>query len=377
MNDIKAHYTSYYAPLVRKFCSELSQWPASDFENMPKIFLPLFGDRFESSPLRIAFIGIDTGGWFDLPEFLQKASVEPELVIEADLNWFSHDVPFLDWKDRNRTRHQFWGFILFFLAKVYGIDNWTILKRDKFNSIVRSLAWANSNSMEFYNSSCEENGVPIDVWKRVKDASEAFDRLSHIITVLNPNVCIILNKELDVSRYFQGLQWNELETRARVTHYRIEPQGIHVFHVPHPHGMLFSSAGEHFASTLNRMLVDNKLAVEFPEFIELNEGAVRVKEFLIMNAPRPVNTDKFDCIRWLSGELHKCNSVMSVPCLADIMNQLGYLTNDGASYSGGRGSYRLVKYAYERIRISHGQDDANIIAATFVRPDGEYAYDID
>ena len=142
----------------------------------------------------------------------------------------------------------------------------------------------------------------------------------------------------------------------------------------------FMVAAEYEAVQLYMQLAestDNKLAVEFPEFIELNEGAVRVKEFLIMNAPRPVNTDKFDCIRWLSGELHKCNSVMSVPCLADIMNQLGYLTNDGASYSGGRGSYRLVKYAYERIRISHGQDDANIIAATFVRPDGEYAYDID
>lgn len=378
MTDLKSRYATYYAPHVKKFCDDLSHWPTSDFKKMPSPFLPLFGDRYEAAPLRIVFVGIDTVTWGDLPTFLKEASVNPEQKLNDEIDAF-RGVPFLEWNAHIRTRYKFLGFVLFFLAKVYGIGDWTILKRDKTNDIVRNFAWGNSNAMELYESSCQGSEVPHETWKRVKAASEPFDRLSHLLNVLNPNAVIIMNRQLKTKDYFRGLelQMKKVETRDRVDHYQVEPQGVHVFHVPHPRGMLRDGAGEQFATVLASMLKDSRLNADFPGFIALNNDARETKNYLLKHAPQPNDKDKYECVHWISQQLHIRRSVMSIPCLTDILNELGYRTNYGTKFDGVRGSYRMVAGAYNRALNNYGQGDASTLAGSFVRPNGEYAYSVD
>ena len=372
MSQFSTNYTNYYGRYVKKFCDDLSQWPTSDFEGMPKPFIPLFGDCYESSRLRIAFIGIDSLFWDDLPTFLADVPSQTEVLLAKDLDWFWKEVPFLDWNPR--TRYKFWGFILYFLAKINGIDDWRLLKRDKTEKIIRSFAWGNSNSIEFYHSSAQKEGVPIEVWRRAKQASEPLDRLKHVIATLAPQVVVIMNRGLDTGSYFKGLTIHEEETRGGIVHYRVGSQGTHVFHFCHPRGMIRDGAGEHYAFTLSEMFRDNHLSVDFPDNISLDHEWDNFKAYILAHAPRPDIDDKFECVRWISHELLLRNSVMSVPSLAEILNQLGYCTNYGTPYEGSRGTYRLVKFAYDHNMARHGDEAAATIAEAFVRPNGEYAY---
>ena len=65
---------------------------------------------------------------------------------------------------------------------------------------------------------------------------------------------------------------------------------------------------------------------------------------------------------------------MSVPALVQLANRAGYRTNYGAEFSGGRGSYRLVRGAYDRAKKRGDDEAATQIAEAFRKPDFSYAY---
>ena len=64
--------------------------------------------------------------------------------------------------------------------------------------------------------------------------------------------------------------------------------------------------------------------------------------------------------------------------VADIvaaMNHLGYNTTSGTEYKGGRGSYTLIHATYDWLVAQGKQADADMVAMTYVKPDGSYAYE--
>lgn len=64
--------------------------------------------------------------------------------------------------------------------------------------------------------------------------------------------------------------------------------------------------------------------------------------------------------------------------VADIvaaMNHLGYTTSYGTEYEGGRGSYKLISDTYKWLVSQGKQGDADMVAMTYVKPDGSYAYE--
>jgi hypothetical protein len=71
--------------------------------------------------------------------------------------------------------------------------------------------------------------------------------------------------------------------------------------------------------------------------------------------------------------LNKQGAFMSVPRLVQLANEVGYRTDYGTEFSGGRGSYRLVRGAYWR-SFNEEPDTARAIAEAFRKPDFTYAY---
>jgi hypothetical protein len=60
--------------------------------------------------------------------------------------------------------------------------------------------------------------------------------------------------------------------------------------------------------------------------------------------------------------------------VVEAMNHLGYKTSYGTEYGGGRGSYTLIHATYDWLVSQGKQGDADMVAMTYVKPDGSYAY---
>jgi hypothetical protein len=65
---------------------------------------------------------------------------------------------------------------------------------------------------------------------------------------------------------------------------------------------------------------------------------------------------------------------IQVAHIVAAMNHLGYNTTAGNQYKGGRGSYTLIHATYDWLVSQGKQGDADMVAWTYVKPDGSYAY---
>jgi hypothetical protein len=67
---------------------------------------------------------------------------------------------------------------------------------------------------------------------------------------------------------------------------------------------------------------------------------------------------------------------MSGDELAAHLNRNKFLTSYGSEYSGGRGTYKLIKETWHWVKNDLGLDEeAAKVAEVFVKPDGTYAYE--
>jgi len=68
---------------------------------------------------------------------------------------------------------------------------------------------------------------------------------------------------------------------------------------------------------------------------------------------------------------------MSGEELAEHLNRNAFLTGYGSTYSGKRGTYRLIAATWEWLHNELLLEvDASMVARAFVTPDGEYAYKV-
>jgi len=68
---------------------------------------------------------------------------------------------------------------------------------------------------------------------------------------------------------------------------------------------------------------------------------------------------------------------MSGEELADHLNRNNFMTSYGTEYSGGRGTYKLIRETWVWLNDDLGlEDEAKKVAEAFVKPDGSYAYEV-
>ncbi|MBQ7252059.1 MAG: hypothetical protein IJS32_05600 [Kiritimatiellae bacterium] len=156
MSNLFMMFCNHYKPLVEEFADVLTKaGPAERYAKIPELFLPAWGTRYEQSLLKIAFIGRDTATW---GEDIHKTI---ERVREGDWTGIFNQSEFrnLDYIDWNKkgTRYTFWGFTLYFLAWLYGVENWELLKQKSHKDILSSFAWGNANSVERWDSPTIQN----------------------------------------------------------------------------------------------------------------------------------------------------------------------------------------------------------------------------
>lgn len=363
-SSMKMRYLAHYAPLARELSDSLVSADLKEIEKLPQPFFPLFGSCYERSALKIIFIGQDTRGWGNTSEFLKN----PEDDLNNKLDMFD-SLAFRSW---GKTTHTFFGFAMALLASVHGIKEWNVLKYKGHEDILRSFAWGNANSVELFESITKYNpGVPFETWHHAHQASRTINRFAHIHKSLTPRVVILTTHKIIKEDYFKGYHLIQVPSpNTMIEHFKISGNEIDVFQTRHPNSMRHVGSPRDILISLRRVLEEHNLAPTFPDFSKDAESAEEISGYLAKNCPTSEN--KYDFVTWVADELSKRGACMSVPCLAALVNQVGYKTNYGTEFSGKRGTYRLVRGAYNR--QSQNQEAADKIALAFRKPDFTYAY---
>lgn len=370
MNSLLKRCSEYYKPLLQEFLADVEPLDMPTIEGMPEPFLPLFGRSYESSSLRLIVIGQDTLSWGNLRAFVDEGRVlTGEVFIERLMEFQSH--AFTGWCRGHQT---FYGFVLKFLATLHGHQDWQAMKLGKMPEILDSFAWANCNAVELYTSTPKRLGVRQDFWSKVEQAGRRLNRFQHIIETLKPHVALILYRGLNVNSYFQGCQIELVHGDGRLHHYRLPDSNTEIFHVPHPGSMNRIEKIDYFVTKLRTLFEDRGLTIDFPEFADHQQQGIKVVEFLKQRAPKPSEVSKFELVAWVADELKKQSTFMSVPALCTILNDLGFRTNYGTRFVGGRGSFRLVSATYRRMVKDGRGDRAENVAVAFRKPNFDYAY---
>ena len=75
--QLRDDFFKHYIPLISDFRRDLAEYALGDFAGMPQPFVPLFGDGYERSAVRMVIVGQDTKGYRDLKSFLEDENADP------------------------------------------------------------------------------------------------------------------------------------------------------------------------------------------------------------------------------------------------------------------------------------------------------------
>ena len=370
---MKDNYLAYYKPLVQKFCRELDGQDLEGLDHMPQPFLPLFGTGYETSSLRLLIMGQDTKGWGQCNRFIAQEMENPGVEIIGI---------FEEIENRNFTRwgrntHSFWGFAMALLAGLHGVPNWNALKYGEHKDILGSFAWANANAVELWGSLLKHtHGVPWKTWQVVRNAGAHFNRLSHILNTMSPDVVLITCKTFNKAELFFDLDWQESDISTEgVRHYRLNGHDVDILHTYHPGYMRNVGGPWSYLNAVRELLQKLGHSPNFPEFVTQDENGNRITDWLLEAYLRNEKKyGKYEFIEWVAEELNKHGAFMAVPVLAHLLNKAGFNTNYGTHYIGKRGSYRLVRGAYNRAANRGDVQVASKVAEAFRKPNFTYAY---
>jgi hypothetical protein len=368
-------YIEYFTPLIQEFVCEVESLSHPNISRIPEPHLPLFGKSYEHSALRLIVIGQDTLGWGDLHQFIAAEKANPGCKLREGLAEF-RDYSLFRRSKATAGPQRFLGFMMMIVAALHGQDEWELMKEGKLLELMDSMSWAEANAVELHSGSPKTLGVPLEYWDRVRAAADRFNRFRHIVQTLKPNAALILYRGFDPETYFEGLDHEVVWREGRLTHYRLNKAGVDVFHGPHPKSMNMIEGIDHFRTKITELFGKSNKALPFPKFVSGGNDEVNVMRFFEQNAPAITSDfDKFAFVAWVANELKKREAFMSVPALIRLVNAKGGKTNYGETFSGGRGSYRLVSGAYWRMEQGGFSQEAQNIALSFRRSNFEYAFD--
>jgi len=233
-SQLQRRFLSSYGPAVQTLVEEAG---VADAGALQEPHLPLWGESYSLSSVRLAFIGRDTRNWGEMTPFLSQARENSE---DACLRWqqYFRGLPFVDWTNRAGT--SFWDTVFRILACVYGVENWKDLRQRKQEHLLRTFVWAETNSVELWSAQSvarwemrTQKKADAATWRKLKAASErSLDRLSLILDVFSPHAVIVLNWCVPAHYWDRPLAWSAVSHYLR--HAVDQPTGTHVFHTAHP-----------------------------------------------------------------------------------------------------------------------------------------------
>jgi hypothetical protein len=227
MEKVLEEFCRSYGARVSAFVSEIENL---DTTGIPEPHLPHWGRLYENAPLKVGIIGRDTRSWGELGDFVHAVKENPEEALLRGKGEFD-SLDFTEWT--NNFGKTFWDTAMKILAGLHGISDWKRLKGRKEERVLRQFFWANANSIERFEVCPQENGVPWNVWRKVKDASEThLDSLERILKLFKPDVVVLMNWNPGDHFLDFEVEWNHFGDHQAYAIY--QPSQTHIFMTAHP-----------------------------------------------------------------------------------------------------------------------------------------------
>ena len=183
----------------------------------------------------MVFVGRDTYTWgsgdCNMRGFIAAARQDIRMSLVRN------DAPFRNLQFTEWKKSKFWDTVMRLLAGFYEIPNWKDLQERRRDDILRRFVWAETNSIEKWESSPSVKGADKGEWLKVKLASDRhLDSFSAISEVFRPHVSIVMGWGSAVPHnYWRDCSFVQRECLGDHVNYAFdETHSTHVFHTAHP-----------------------------------------------------------------------------------------------------------------------------------------------
>lgn len=256
MKILKEKYIENYSPLWIDFINKLKD---VNLCNCPEPHLPVFGDDYENSEYKIAFVGIDTVKACSLADCINYDISDALFMWEEEFS----NLEFVDWE----KKYNFWKLIFNFLAAFYDIPVEELKSKSKrVEKILKSFIWANVNSIERFEVTSKNKGVKLEDWNKVKEASIVFDSAINIIKSLEPKIIVVTNWKTPNEWFNFGLEsslkFEDVNDNLRYGY--IKETETHIFWTKHPRYLIINDYCDDVIVQILSLISKYKIYISYP-----------------------------------------------------------------------------------------------------------------
>ena len=241
MENMEELFKEKYCALIEKFAKDVGMCTAG--EKVPAIHIPIIGNQYTQSPVKIAFFGIETKGWLSFREFMQKCGVGDAAGSPEDaymyLTQSTSPVNYLEWT--NNFHASFFDYIFQFLTAFYKLPDPKFINNAEHKDLLESFIWGNANSFvsreKLQNLQVE---IPED-WDRIKRASKIFDTAEYVLDICKPDIAVIMNWNVDDAWFTGEERVQPVKLEPHHSYYKIKT--THIYKASHPQHIHKSGIG--------------------------------------------------------------------------------------------------------------------------------------
>lgn len=382
--------TEVYTDKASAFLERIKAMNLTDKElsAVPSLFLPGWGEDYESSFFKVAIAGKETLSWgTECGDSLKcdlLACEEGRYDVLSSCRRFREQGP-------SEWYNVFWQYPASALARLFNSSRDEILRKD--NPLLRSIAWFNGHAIETYESKgVDKSGL---TWEKMFAIQQAADEcgLSDFGTftrVFRPNLIFYFyrNKSGIPNRNFPSdIEKVQSWWNGMIDEYRLDGQTL-LIQVPHTsyltRGNLSQSAlADIVYEILKTRGVGTSLCGE-GDVLDFNRmSAIEWRawvEFVRGEAQNHADMENVSLSRHLiavvAKELAKRHATMNAQTLVLVLNEVDRFRRDNWKYSPERrGPCSSVRGAYNAYANDGKDVEADYIARAFTKLDGSYAYE--
>lgn len=379
-----------YADKTSAFFEKVKSMNLTDaeFNAVPSLFIPGWGEDYDSSFPRIVVAGKETLSWaneygdslkHDIDAF-QRGGYD----VLVSCRRYREEGP-SDWQNR------FWRYPVAALAKIFDwFSKADILVKD--NPVLRSIGWFNGHAVETWCSQgIDKNGISVEKLNELQKLSDecGLSDFATFIDTFSPDVILYLyrnNSGIPNRCFPEEAQFIRYWGRDGLVSEWWIGRTI-VLQSPHPTNMSYKVPMEEYASTIAEifkarmvqgLLADTGVMHDFYE-MKAPLWAAWV-DFVRNEAAKYEGEGNMELSRHLMAvvakELVKRGSTMTAQTLVLLLNEVDQFRKSGWQYSKERrGPYRSIGAAWRYYQSVGREVEAKYIAVAFTKRDGSHAWE--
>lgn len=249
--DFKERFKETYKEKYLKFIFEVKENPELmrlELDKIPSLHIPGFGRDYQYAKRKVLYLGIDTVDWESL-SFINTENDLPKKV--EDLIFYSSDSlranEMIEWWKKDGRTSPFWNIIFKIHLGLKDINSEITLENSNF--YFQDFAWGNTHSLQTYEHALKHcPNLQRDQYRLLQELSKPIDSLETMISILSPDIIIILNgstwDNVNFQEYFKAFTQTKEDEKCSIYEYITNENKCKIFWFSHPRSSTFGNHTE-------------------------------------------------------------------------------------------------------------------------------------